>query len=58
MRQRLFQVRKVRKRGKRVQLDGKFLISTEEILNIAEDATKKQAKKHPRGRPCKSSLED
>ncbi|KAK9246656.1 hypothetical protein V1506DRAFT_534413 [Lipomyces tetrasporus] len=37
----ILQARKVRRRGKRVQLEGKSLFSTEETLKIAEDATKK-----------------
>ncbi|ODQ69682.1 hypothetical protein LIPSTDRAFT_75314 [Lipomyces starkeyi NRRL Y-11557] len=43
------QTRKVRKRDKNVQLNGKFLFSTEEVLKIADDVKKKPVAKSPRG---------
>ncbi|KAK9372767.1 uncharacterized protein V1513DRAFT_225270 [Lipomyces chichibuensis] len=54
----IVRARKVRLRGKRVQLEGKFLFSTEEILKVAEDAREKQAAKRPRGRPRKGNFKE
>ena len=52
----LLQTRKKRIRGKRIQLEGKFVFSTEEVLKIVREAEEKPKEKKPRGRPRKRSI--
>ena len=58
----LLNARKRRKKGKRIAVEGKFVFTTEEVLQLvkeaeAETATKK-ARKQPRKRPIQEILED
>lgn len=45
--------RNKRSRGKRVKLDGIFVYTTEEVLQVAREAEVKRTTKRPRGRPRK-----
>jgi uncharacterized glyoxalase superfamily protein PhnB len=54
----LLQARKTHKTGKRVRLEGKFVYSTEEVLNVAREAEAARAAKRPRGRPRKRPIEE
>lgn len=46
----LIETRKKRKKGKRIALEGRFLFSTEEVLEIARKAEEKMAHKKPNKR--------
>jgi hypothetical protein len=58
----LLSTRKVRKKGKRVALKGRFVFSTEEVLRLVEEAetetAKKQTGKRPRRRKIENTMED
>lgn len=43
--------RKIRKKGKRVALKGRFVLSTEEVLKLVEEAEAETARKQTRKRP-------
>ncbi|TKA64438.1 hypothetical protein B0A49_10136 [Cryomyces minteri] len=49
--EKLLDMRKARKKGKRIALKGRFVFSTEEVLEIAKEAEAKLSSKKPRGRP-------
>lgn len=57
----LLHARKARKKGKRVALKGRFVFSTQEVLDIARSAEAESSKKKPTTRPkkriAKGSLE-
>ena len=57
--QQLLRIRRQRKKGKRIALKGRFVFSTEEVLEIAQAAeaetAAKKAKKQPRKRATKQS---
>ena len=44
----LLQARKQRKKGKRIALKGKFVFSTQEVLDIAKQAELEAAQKKPK----------
>ncbi|KYG42077.1 hypothetical protein M433DRAFT_7448 [Acidomyces richmondensis BFW] len=46
----LLQARKQRKKGKRIALKGKFVFSTQEVLDIAKQAELEAAQKKPKGK--------
>jgi hypothetical protein len=52
----LLQTRKKRKKGKRVALKGKFVFSTQEVLDIVKEAEAETAAKKSRKRPRKRSI--
>ena len=52
----LLQTRKARKTGKRVKLKGRFMFSTEEVLQIAREAEEATAANKGRKRPRKRSI--
>jgi len=56
--QELLHARKARKKGKRVELKGRFVFSTQEVLEIAKVAEAETAKKKTRGRPRKRKAEE
>ncbi|TKA35198.1 hypothetical protein B0A49_13595, partial [Cryomyces minteri] len=49
--EKLLDMRKARKKGKRIALKGRFVFSTEEVLETAKEAEAKLSSKKPRGRP-------
>ena len=54
--QQLLNTRKTRTNGKRVALKGKFVFSTEEVLEVARQAKAALATRKPRGRPPKRPI--
>ena len=52
----LLRTRKARKKGKRVALKGRFVFTTEEVLQIAREAEEETAAKKGRRRPPKRSV--
>ena len=58
----LLNARKTRSRGKRIALEGRFVFTTEEVLQIAKEAevvsAAKGARKRPYKRPIQAVLED
>ena len=52
----LLQTRKKRKKGKRVALKGRFVFSTQEVLDIVKEAEEETAAKKSRKRPRKRSI--
>jgi hypothetical protein len=59
----LLHSRKVRKRGKRVALSGRFVFSTDEVLKLAEEAEaetagRRKAGRQPQNRKATSSVEE
>ena len=52
----LLKTRKYRKKGKRVALNGRFVFSTQEVLEIAREAEKATAEKTSRKRRRKGSI--
>jgi hypothetical protein len=52
----LLQARKKRKKGKRVALKGKFVFTTQEVLDIVKAAEEETAAKKSRKRPRKGSI--
>jgi len=52
----ILRTRKSRKTGKRVRLEGVFVYSTEEVLDVAREAEAARAAKKPRGRPRKRPI--
>jgi len=58
----LLRTRKTRKKGKRVALKGKFVFSTEEVLQIAREAegatAAKKARKRPQTRSISAEIEE
>ena len=58
----LFNARKKRKMGKRIALEGKFVFTIEEVLQVVKEAeaamTAKQSRKQPRKRSIQKFLEN
>ena len=54
----LLQAQKAHIRGKRVRLEGKFVYSTQDILDIAREVETKPVAKRPRGRLYKRPIEE
>lgn len=54
----LLQARKAHKRGKRVRLEGTFVYSTQDVLDVAREVETKLVAKRPRGRPRKRPVEE
>jgi hypothetical protein len=52
----LLQTRKKHKKGKRVALKGRFVFSTQEVLDIVKEAEEDTAAKRSRKRPRKRSI--
>jgi hypothetical protein len=54
----LLNMRKTRKTGKRVKLEGVTVYSTPDVLRVAREAETKPETKRPRGRPRKRPIEE
>ena len=54
----LLKSQKTHKRGKRVRLEGKFLYSSQKVLEIAQEAETKKVVKQPRRWPHKQPIEE
>ncbi|KFY81186.1 hypothetical protein V499_00012 [Pseudogymnoascus sp. VKM F-103] len=54
----MLETRKKRTNGKRIKLQGEFVFSTKEVLNIVREADLKSTEKRPRGRPRKQPIEE
>lgn len=54
----VLQRRNTHKKGKRVRLQGEFVFSTADVLQIAQEAEEKLVAKRPRGRPRKRPIKE
>ncbi|KFZ23345.1 hypothetical protein V502_02176, partial [Pseudogymnoascus sp. VKM F-4520 (FW-2644)] len=54
----LLQARKAHTRGKRVRLEGTFVYSTQDVLDVAREVETKPVAKRPRGRLRKRPVEE